>query len=240
MRYICKFTDTGIFNSVSNPENPNLMRPVYVHITEDLPRLAQMLLDNLLLDDTFKNTGVAKNGKELLDQMAGMPHLPDVVLMDIQMPEMDGIEATAKLKARHPQIKVVMATVFDDEENIFNAILAGADGYLLKDDPPEALHRALREVMEGGAPMSPSIARKALQLLRRSPQTPREPASHDLSDREVEILEQLSKGLRYQQVGENLHISTGTVRKHIENIYRKLQVHNKTAAVIEARKKGVI
>ena len=119
-------------------------------------------------------------------------------------------------------------------------MLGGADGYLSKDDPPEFLHRATIEVMEGGAPMSPTIARKALNLLRRSPQAPREPASHDLSDREVQILEQLSKGLRYRQVGENLHISTGTVRKHIENIYRKLQVHNKTAAVVEARKKGVI
>ena len=216
------------------------MRTVHVHITEDIPRLAQMLLDNLQLDPAFKNTGIASNGKELLEQMAGIPHLPDVVMMDIQMPEMDGIEATLQLKTRHPQVKVIIATVFDDEENIFNAILAGADGYLLKDDPPEALHRAIKEVMEGGAPMSPAIARKALNLLRRSPQAPREPASHDLSDREVQILEQLSKGLRYRQVGENLHISTGTVRKHIENIYRKLQVHNKTAAVVEARKKGVI
>lgn len=189
----------------------------------------------------FKVTGMATNGQELLVQLPTLLSLPDIVLMDIQMPVMDGIAATAALKARHPQVKIVMATVFDDEENIFNAILAGADGYLLKDEPPQVLHRALQEVMEGGAPMSPAIARKALLLLRKNPVQPILPeAEHDISDREIEILEQLSKGLRYEQVGQNLHISTGTVRKHIENIYRKLQVHNKLEAVEAARKKGLI
>ncbi len=217
------------------------MRPLHVHITEDLPRLAKMLRENLEMSPDFKVTGHAVNGQDLLAQLAALPNLPDVVLMDIQMPVMDGIAATAALKAKHPQVKVVMATVFDDEENIFNAILAGADGYLMKDEPPQVLHRALAEVMEGGAPMSPAIARKALLLLRKTPAQPlpAQPA-HDLSDREIEILEQLSKGLRYEQVGQNLHISTGTVRKHIENIYRKLQVHNKLEAVDAARKKGVI
>ena len=217
------------------------MRPHHVHITEDLARLAKMLRDNLELSPGFKVTGIAVNGQDLLAQLAALPSLPDIVLMDIQMPVMDGLAATAAVKARHPQIKIVMATVFDDEENIFNAILAGADGYLLKDEPPQVLHRALQEVMEGGAPMSPAIARKALVLLRKKPVRPA-PATdhHDLSDREIETLEQLSKGLRYEQVGQNLHISTGTVRKHIENIYRKLQVHNKMEAVDVARRKGVI
>lgn len=217
------------------------MRTFHVHITEDLPRLAKMLRENLEMSPRFKVTGIAVNGQDLLLQLAGLPSLPDIVLMDIQMPVMDGLAATAALKAKHPQIKIVMATVFDDEESIFNAILAGADGYLLKDESPDVLHRSLLEVMDGGAPMSPAIARKALSLLRKNPVQPATAAAnHDLSEREIEILEQLSKGLRYDQVGENLHISTGTVRKHIENIYRKLQVHNKTAAVEAARKKGVI
>ncbi len=214
---------------------------IHVHITEDLPRLAKMLRENLEMSSDFKVTGVAENGQDLLAQLADLPNLPDIVMMDIQMPVMDGIAATAALKAKHPQIKIVMATVFDDEENIFNAILAGADGYLMKDEPPQVLHKALNEVMEGGAPMSPPIARKALLLLRKTPVSPAPSRpDHDLSDREIEILEQLSKGLRYEQVGQNLHISTGTVRKHIENIYRKLQVHNKLEAVEAARKKGVI
>lgn len=215
------------------------MRPYHVHITEDLPRLAQMLREHLELSPDFRVSGLARNGRDLLEQLSAAPALPDIVLMDIQMPEMDGLAATALVKARHPQIKIVMATVFDDDESIFNAILAGADGYLLKDESPESLHRALLEVMDGGAPMSPAIARKALSLLRRAP-APAPAAEHDLSAREIELLEQLSKGLRYEQIGENLFISTGTVRKHIENIYRKLQVHNKLEAVEAARKKGLI
>lgn len=215
------------------------MRPYHVHIAEDLPRLAQMLREHLELSPDFRASGLARNGRELLEQLSAAPTLPDIVLMDIQMPEMDGLEATAQLKARHPQIKIVMATVFDDDESIFKAILAGADGYLLKDEPPENLHRSLREVMAGGAPMSPAIARKTLGLLRRAP-APAPAAEHDLSAREIELLEQLSKGLRYEQIGENLFISTGTVRKHIENVYRKLQVHNKLEAVEAARKKGLI
>ncbi|HRF39022.1 MAG TPA: response regulator transcription factor [Saprospiraceae bacterium] len=217
------------------------MRLLHIHIAEDQPRLAQMLRDHLELVPDFRVTGVAGNGRVLLDQLAALPSLPDVVLMDIQMPVLDGIGATEALKAQHPQVKVVMATVFDDEENIFNAILAGADGYLLKDEAPEVLHRALQEVMSGGAPMSPAIARKSLAMLRRTPVQPQQtdPAT-ELSERELEILEQLSKGLRYDQVAANLNISTGTVRKHIENIYRKLQVHNKTAAVEAGKKRGWI
>lgn len=200
-----------------------------------------MLRDHLELVPDFRVTGVAVNGQALLDQLAASPTLPDIVLMDIQMPVLDGIGATEALKAKHPQVKVVMATVFDDEEHIFNAILAGADGYLLKDEAPEVLHRALQEVMSGGAPMSPAIARKSLAMLRRASVQPQASApATELSERELEILEQLSKGLRYDQVADNLNISTGTVRKHIENIYRKLQVHNKTAAVEAGKKRGWI
>ncbi|HMQ91314.1 MAG TPA: response regulator transcription factor [Flavilitoribacter sp.] len=106
--------------------------------------------------------------------------------------------------------------------------------------PPEAIHQAIREVLDGGAPMSPAIARKALVLLRKNPAPAPVEENHDLSPREIELLEHLSKGLRYEQVAANLNISTGTVRKHIEHIYRKLQVHNKTAAVEAAKRKGVI
>jgi len=132
-----------------------------------------------------------------------------------------------------------MATVFEDENHIFDAILAGADGYLLKDETPENLHRCLQEALEGGAPMSPAIARKSLQMLRRAAPVPAAP-DHNLTPREVEILEQLSRGLSYQQVADNLFVSPGTVRTHIEHVYRKLQVNNKTSAVEQARRKGII
>ncbi|GJM31190.1 MAG: DNA-binding response regulator [Saprospiraceae bacterium] len=212
----------------------------HVHIAEDLPRLAKMLRENLELSPDFKVTGHAEDGQALLDQLAEAATLPHIILMDIKMPRLNGIETTARLKAMHPQIKIVMATVFDDEEHIFDAILAGADGYLLKDEKPEVLHRSLLEVMHGGAPMSPAIARKAIALLRRQPEVVPKTTTSDLSDREIEILDQISRGLRYRQVAENLHISEGTVRKHIENIYRKLQVHNKVSAVDKGKKLGII
>src|SRR5690606_37455358 len=153
------------------------------------------------------------------------------------MPEMDGIEATRLIKAKYPQIKVLMLTVFDDETRIFRAIQSGADGYLLKDTAPEALYQAVVQTMEGGAAMTPSIAKKALNLLRN----PLEPSAPEderdrvkLSGREVEVLEQLAKGLPYTRIAENLFLSPSTVRKHIENIYQKLQVHSKLHAVLEA------
>lgn len=212
-----------------------------IHLAEDLPRLAEMLKENLNLSPEFKCVGHARDGAELLEQLRAAPNLPHLVLMDIKMPRLNGIEATARLKQMHPQLKVIMTTVFDDDQHIFDAILAGADGYLLKDAPPEELHRGIREVMNGGAPLSPAIARKALAIMRRMPgESPVKPADHDLSAREIEILEQLSKGLRYRQVAENLYISEGTVRKHIENIYRKLQVHNKLSAVDKAKDLGVL
>ena len=217
------------------------MMTYLIHLAEDLPRIARMLKDNLALSPDFKCSGHARDGAELLEQLREAPNLPHLVLMDIKMPRLNGIQATTELKRMHPQLKIIMTTVFDDDQYIFDAILAGADGYLLKDAPPEELHRAIREVMDGGAPLSPSIARKALAIMRRIPLESRvKTADHDLSDREIEILEQLSKGLRYRQVAENLYISEGTVRKHIENIYRKLQVHNKLSAVDKAKDLGVL
>jgi DNA-binding NarL/FixJ family response regulator len=161
--------------------------------------------------------------------------------MDIQMPEMDGIKATELVKQKFPQIKIIMLTVFDDEENIFKSIMAGADGYLLKDESAENLHKGIIEIMDGGAPMSPSIAFKALKILRSPVAASRETTfDHQLTPREIEVLEQLSKGLNYAEISDNLFISPATVRKHIENIYRKLQVRNKLEAVNLARKENII
>jgi DNA-binding NarL/FixJ family response regulator len=213
--------------------------PYHIAIAEDLPRLARMLQENVEASAEFQVVHVAMNGRMLLQWLEQCYNKPDLVLMDINMPEMNGIVATQALKDLYPQIKVVMATVFEDENHIFDAILAGADGYLLKDETPESLHRNLHEALEGGAPMSPAIARKSLQMMRRST-PPAEAPEHKLTPREVEILEQLSRGLSYQQVADNLIVSTGTVRTHIEHVYRKLQVNNKTAAVEQARRKGII
>lgn len=142
-------------------------------------------------------------------------------------------------KKKFPHIKIIILTVFDDEDNIFKAIQAGADGYLLKDENAGQLHAGILEILNGGAPMSPSIALKALRLLRqpaekRSNMT--SSAEHGLTKREIDVLERLNKGLANRDKGVNLSISTGTVRKHIENIYRKLQVHNKMEAVSHTQK----
>ena len=221
---------------------------IRIAIAEDISRIAQSLREKLELSDEFHVKLIANNGSELIRAL-GKDHNFDVILMDIQMPEMDGIEATEKVSVRWPHIKVVMSTVFDDENHIFDAILAGASGYLMKDEPPRKLHEAIHEVLDGGAPMSAGIARKALRMLRGaalegpassrpSDQTPTE--SFGITPRETEILEHLSTGLSYDQIAGNLFISSGTVRKHIENIYRKLQVSNKVEAVQKATKNRLI
>ncbi len=164
-------------------------------------------------------------------------NVPDIILMDISMPVMDGIEATKRIHHLFPQVKIVMLTIFDDAEKIFDAILAGATGYLLKDEKPAKILAAMEEAMEGGAPMSASIALKSLALIRgKNSESSEEKKEFNLSKREVEILELIAKGENYHQIADKLFISPKTVRKHIENIYSKLQVHTKIEAIKMAAK----
>jgi DNA-binding NarL/FixJ family response regulator len=212
-----------------------------IAIAEDIPALAEAMKKKLQIRSDFKLIHSCSNGKEMIESLHSNQNV-DVILMDIKMPEMDGIEATTYIADKWPQIKIIMCTVFDDDEHIFNAILAGASGYLMKDEKPENLYKAIYEALEGGAPMSPMIARRALQLIRKGkPDTlPEDAEDFGLTKREVELLEQLSKGLCYAAIAENLFISQGTVRKHIENIYRKLQVNNKVEAIKLAEKNKLI
>ena len=184
----------------------------------------------------------ANNGAELIGKLEEN-HNIDVILMDIQMPVMDGIKATELVKNKYPQIKIIMLTVLDDDDYVFNAIKAGANGYLLKEIDAENLYKSILEVTEGGAPMTPSIALKTLNLLRNPNVLDAKPNDQEeikLSKRETEILIQLSKGLNYNAISDNLIISPSTVRKHIENIYKKLQVHSKMEAVMKAQKRNLI
>ena len=162
--------------------------------------------------------------------------------MDIEMPKMNGIEATGFVKQKYPQIKIIMLTVFDNDENIFNAIKAGADGYLLKEVNPKDLHQGILDTMNGGATMTPSIAMKTLKLFRNPIDFESVGDCDDikLTAREVEVLEQLSKGLKYNAIADNLFLSIGTIRKHVENIYAKLQVHNKLEAIQKAKNNNLI
>ena len=212
---------------------------IKIAIAEDNNFLANSLIEKCsFFDDLdFKFRGV--DGNDLLNRLE-INHNIDVILMDIQMPNLDGIATTEQVKKLYPQIKIIMVTVFDDEDNIFNSILNGANGYLLKDESAKKMHQSIIEIMNGGAPMSASIALKAIKLLRNSPLSNPKVIESPLTKRETEILEQLSKGLSSKETAENLFISPGTVRKHVENIYKKLQVHNKTEAINFAQKNRII
>lgn len=215
--------------------------PVRIAIAEDKFFLAQSLKEKLSFFDSFELRITAENGQILIDKLNEQPAI-DLILMDIEMPVLNGIEATAKIKKQFPQIKIIMLTVFDDDVNIFNAIQAGADGYLLKETPPEALKTGIEETLSGGAAMTPAIAMRTLKLLRNPEAVTNLEKQEEinLSQREVDVLEQLAKGLSYTRIADNLIVSPSTVRKHIENIYKKLQVHNKLEAVKKARKNNLI
>ncbi|WP_026776567.1 response regulator transcription factor [Polaribacter sp. Hel_I_88] len=211
-------------------------------IAEDNYFLTKAIKEKLSFFDDISVKFHANNGAELIGKLEEN-HNIDVILMDIQMPEMNGIKATELVKNKYPQIKVIMLTVVDDDEYIFNAIKAGANGYLLKEIDAENLYKSIIEVTEGGAPMTPSIALKTLNLLRNPDLSTSEPENVEeikLTKRETEILLQLSKGLNYNNISDNLIISPSTVRKHIENIYKKLQVHSKMEAVMKAQKRNLI
>lgn len=213
---------------------------IRVAIVEDINRIAETLQEKILLSQDFSIVTRASTGKEII-QFLQKSHAIDVIIMDINMPEMNGIEATQFITNRWPNIKIIMSTVFDDEQNLFNAIMAGASGYLLKDEPPQKIHRSIYEALEGGAPMSPLIAKKALSMIKSGvPEESKEIVDYGLTEREIEVLEHLSKGLSYEQIADNLYISYGTVRKHVENTYRKLKVNNRIEAIDKAKKGGVL
>ena len=183
----------------------------------------------------------AKNGTELLHLLEQNNDI-DLILMDIEMPLMNGIEATGKIKQRYPQIKIVVITIYDDDEYIFNAIKAGADSYILKETKSEKIYETITDTLNGGSVMSPSIALKTLQLLKTTTYSipKKDIEKMVLSVRETEILQQLSKGYTNKRIAEKLIISPFTVKRHIENIYQKLQAHNRIELLDKARKNGLI
>lgn len=210
-------------------------------IVDDNTFLIKAIQEKLSFYDDIQIKFTALDGSDLLTKISNN-HNIDVILMDIDMPILNGIEATEIIKNKYPHIKVIMLTVFDNDENIFNAIKAGADGYLLKEVEPKTLYEGIIDTLNGGAAMNPSIALKTLKLLRNpiDLDNKKEEEIIKLSAREIDVLEQLSKGLNYINIAENLFLSPATVRKHIENIYTKLQVHNKLEAVQKAKKNNLI
>lgn len=210
-------------------------------LVDDNSFLRQTILEKLDFFEDISCKFVAENGKDLLTKIEKFATI-ELILMDIEMPLMNGIDATAEIKRLYPHIKVIMLTVFDNDENIFKAIKAGADGYLLKEISPDELHKAIIDTLNGGAYMTPSIALKTLRMFRQPIDFETEQADADikLTEREVKVLEQLATGIKYEQIAANLFVSTGTIRKHIENIYFKLQVHNKLEAIQKAKNNKII
>lgn len=208
-------------------------------IAEDNSFLLKAIREKLSLFPDLEVKFCAVDGYDLISKLEQDSNI-QLILMDIEMPKMNGIEAVEKVSQKYPQIKMIMLTVFDNDEHIFKAIQAGAHGYFLKEVDPPTLHQGIIDTLEGGAAMTPSIAMKALKLLRNPPNFDQPKEEISLTAREIEILEQTAKGLNYHQIGENLFISPKTVRKHIENIYAKLQVHNKMEAVQKAVKNRII
>ncbi len=164
----------------------------------------------------------------------------DVVLMDIGLPGMSGIDGIAKAKKIKPELNILMLTVYEDSQSVFKALCAGACGFLVKKTPPSRLLEAIKDAYEGGAPMSSLIARQVINVFRQTQGKSSDEEETNLSSREIEVLTSLSDGNNYQEIADRLFISVDTVRHHIRNIYRKLHVHSQSEAVAKAIRKGLI
>ena len=224
--------------------------PVNIAIVDDKASNRSIIKDKLLRHTIFEVSLTAENGKDFLDKMKILPldKLPSVVLMDLEMPEMDGVDAVAAGSYLYPTVKFVMLTIFDDEEKIFKAIKAGAFGYLLKDESAENIAETLEQMHENGVgPISPGIAHKILQLVQNNTvsliqkQIPeKDKTPFNLTEREQEILKLLVQGMQYKEIGNQLQISPNTAKKHVLNIYAKLHVNSKAQALALAYEKGLI
>ncbi|MBM2841299.1 MAG: Response regulator [Bacteroidetes bacterium] len=207
---------------------------IRIVIIEDHDDFREGLFHLLKTTEGFQCVGRYSSVEEA---MRKMPE-PDVVLLDIGLPGKTGIEAIPDIKARHTKAHVLMMTVFEDDGHIFDAIQAGADGYLLKKTPPTKLLHAIEDAAAGGMPMTPFVARQAIELFKRH--VPLSRMDISLTDREGEVLQLLVQGLNYMIIGEKLFISLDTVRNHIRHIYEKLQVHSKAEAVAKAIRQGLV
>lgn len=215
-----------------------------VALAEDNNVNRNTFIQKIKLFPNLKLVFLANNGHECLEELRGLPHnaLPQIIFMDLEMPEMDGIETIQIAKSLYPQIHFIVLTVFDDDEKIFEAIKAGASGYLLKHEPAIVLQEAIINVIEfGGAPMSPAIARKTMNLLSKSTNESTATAVATvpkvITERELEILQHMVNGWDAKRIAAALNLSVLTVRKHIANIYDKLHVNSKAQVISLAHQK---
>jgi DNA-binding NarL/FixJ family response regulator len=217
------------------------MQPaINIAIVDDSDQLKDIFKKNFNTYTQIQICFMAENGADALQKLNEQSTLPDVILMDIDMPIMNGIETVKKISELYPSLKTLMLTVFDDDDKIFQSIQAGAKGYLLKDESFEKIIEAINNIYSGYAAMSPIVASKTIKLLKNNtvPQNVIQvkPEDYQLTAREIQVLELLSAAKSYKQIADELFVSTQTIKKHIENIYTKLHVNSKLEAVFLAQK----
>jgi DNA-binding NarL/FixJ family response regulator len=213
------------------------MNDIKVVIFEDNTNLRRGLSTLINGSDGFACAGAFGNCDNLIKNISDTK--PDVVLMDIEMPGMNGIEAVRLLKPQFPGIKILMETIFEDDEKVFDSICSGAEGYILKNTPPSQILESIKEIHEGGAPMTPSIASKVLAMFKSGTSFSRD-QSYNLTDREIEVLKFLVDGMSYKMIAEKCFVSIDTISSHVKNIYKKLHVHSKSEAVAKAIKGKIV
>ena len=209
---------------------------INVLITDDQAIVRKGIRALLATELDINVVGEAENGAEAVSRAESLQ--PDVILMDLVMPEMDGVEAILGIKAHQPAARILVLTSFATDDKVFPAIKAGAQGYLLKDSSPEELVQAIHQVYRGETSLHPTIARKVLQELQTPPQPEQPPTSDPLTEREVEVLQLIVRGLGNQSIGERLSISEATVRTHVSNILSKLHLASRTQAALYALQQG--
>ena len=210
--------------------------PLKVAVIEDQRDIREGLAALIGGTDGFVCTGRFRSMEEALEGIGA--NLPHVVLVDVGLPGMSGIEGIRRLKQAHPGLLMLMLTIYDDDDRIFDALCAGASGYLLKKTAPARLLEAVQEAAGGGAPMSPEVARRVVTLFREF-RPPRQ-ADHDLTPHEVRLLKLLVEGCSYKTAAAELGVSVKTISFHLQKIYGKLQVHSKSEAVARALRNGLV
>lgn len=209
---------------------------LHVAVVEDQFMIREGLKTLIDGTDGYCCLGSYASMEEALERIGHL--VPDVVLVDIGLPKMSGIEGIRTLKDKYPALPLVMLTIYDDDKRIFDAMCAGACGYLLKKTPPARLLESLKEVVAGGAPMSPEVARKVITLFRDF--RPPEGVGYHLTPHEIRLLKLLVEGHNYKTAGTELNVSVNTIRFHMRSIYEKLQVHSKSEAVAKALRDRIV
>jgi DNA-binding NarL/FixJ family response regulator len=215
---------------------PRENRPIRVAIIEDDRRIRDGLGTLINATDGYRCQLVFRSMEDALAHT--WSEIPDVALVDIGLPGMSGIDGLSRLRERYPTVALLMLTVYEDDERIFEALCAGASGYLLKKTPPNKLLECLAEVLRGGAPMSPEVARRVLRLFREI--RPPEQVEYDLTPHELRLLKLLVEGHNYKTAAVELNVSINTVRFHMRSIYGKLQVHSKSEAVAKSLRQRIV